>query len=291
MRFEERAADRAAARAYGTEAVIDALTELAAVRENWARFRIEFLDRGIEAGCVPRDPIGGFRVFHTAEAAAAPTGAVSGRIERLRARPLDGRGVPGGSDLDGGSLLSEPARLLAHVHPYLLVTDDDGHLGPRGFAPLDGLAKLPDEVYLEHVVGFVEARRAAALGMSARRAGVEYPVSLGGVLGLLVEGRGAELVGCHGDDTAGALAALLGRAWTDSGHGRLRPNWAGASTLTDRLGNELDPTAEAESALSGPAGAKALRERLRAGGVSLHFEPRPPMSLADGERETVVGHR
>ncbi|MET7305362.1 hypothetical protein ABZS54_42185, partial [Embleya sp. NPDC005575] len=294
--FEERAADRAAARAYGTDAVADALTELAEVRADWARFRDDVLTPGTAAGCVPSDPIAGFLAFRELRAAwvgveAEPQGAMAARVERLLARPLDGRDTPGGADLAGGSLLAEPLRLLAHVHPYLLVTDNDGHLGRHGFAGLDGLVKLPEETFLEHLVGFAGARRAAALGISARRAGVEYPVTLGGVLALLVEGRGAELIARHGEDTAGALAALLGCAWVESGRGRLRPTWAGGGTVTDHLGVELDLIAWAEAALAGSPGARTLRERLTAAGVSTYFEPRPPVSIADGERETVVGHR
>ncbi|MGW1994592.1 hypothetical protein [Embleya sp. NPDC001921] len=293
VRFEERAADQAAARAYGTAAVTDALGELAAVRADWGRFRDDLVTPGIEAGCVPGDPIAGFRAFRAArgDAESTPDAATAARIERLRARPSDGRGTPGGTDLAGGTLLVEPVRLLAHVHPYLLVTDDDGHLGPRGFAALDGMVKLGEEAYLEHVVGFAQARRAAALGISARRAGVEYPVTLGGVLGLLVEGRGDELIARHGEGAADALAALLARAWVESGRGRLRPTWTGSDTVTDHLGAELDLTASAEAALAGSAGAGALRERLAAAGVSTHYEPRPPVSIAAGERETVVGRR
>ncbi|MFE5327672.1 hypothetical protein ACFRCG_14930 [Embleya sp. NPDC056575] len=289
--FEERAADRAAARAYGTEAVVDALTELALARADWRRFRDELLVPGMVAGCVPRDPIAGFRAFRAErdEAGSEPEPALVTRIERLRARPTDGRGTPGGTDLVGGA--SAEPRLLAHVHPYLLATDDDGHLGRRGFAPLDGLVKLSDEAFLGHLLGFGRARRAAALGMSARRAGVEYPVTLGGVLGLLVEGRGDELVARHGEDTAEALAALLECAWVESGRGRIRPCWAGTGTVTDHDGVELDLAAAAEAALAGAAGARALRDRLRAAGVSTYFEPKPPLSIADGERETVVGHR
>ncbi|MFE2873154.1 hypothetical protein [Embleya sp. NPDC059259] len=294
--FEERAADRAAARAYGTDAVADALGELARVRADWARFRDDVLTPGIEAGCVPSDPIAGFLAFRESRAAwgddeAGPEQAIAVRVERLLDRPLDGRDSPGGADLAGGSLLVEPPRLLAHVHPYLLATDDDGHLDRRGFTGLDGLVKLPEEAFLEHLVGFTRARRAAALGISARRAGVEYPVTLGGVLALLVEGRGAELVARHGPDTTGALAALLGGAWVESGRGRLRPTWAGGGTVTDHLGVEPDLIAWADAALAGAPGARALRERLTEAGVSTHFEPRPPVSIADGGRETVVGHR
>ncbi|MFI6583968.1 hypothetical protein [Embleya sp. NPDC050493] len=294
--FEERAADRAAARAYGTDAVADALTELARVRADWDRFRDDVLTPAAEAGCVPSDPIAGFLAFRDLRAAwgeveAGSEGGMADRVERLLARPLDGRGAPGGADLAGGSLLIEPLRLLAHVHPYLLVTDDDGHLGRHGFAALDGLVTLPEEAFLEHLVGFVRARRAAALGISARRAGVEYPVTLGGVLALLVEGRGAELAARHGADTAGALAALLGCAWVESGRGRSRPTWAGSGAVTDHLGVDLDLLGWAEAALAGAPGARALRERLTAAGVSTYFEPRPPVSIAEGERETVVGHR
>ncbi|MGC0420364.1 hypothetical protein [Embleya sp. AB8] len=289
--FEEMAADRAAARAYGTEAVADTLTDLGVVRADWARFRAEILVPGIGAGAVPRDPIAGFGAFRAACGGGDPDASTAARVARLRARPLDGRGVAAGTDLAGGTALAEPVRLLGHVHPYLLATDDDGYLGPRGFAALDGLVKLPEEAFLEHLVGFTLARRAAALGISARRAGVAYPVTLGGVLALLVEGRGEELIAHHGPDTTEALTALLECAWVDSGRGRLRPTWAGTATVTDHGGGDLALPAAAGAALTDPAGAKALRERLRAAGVSTHFEPSPPISIATGQRETVVGHR
>ncbi|MYW05872.1 hypothetical protein GT354_47890, partial [Streptomyces sp. SID3343] len=268
VRFEERAADRAAARAYGTEALIDGLTELAVVRRDWALFRRERLDPGIVAGCVPADPIVGFRAFHAARVDADPdasdTGGLTERIERLRERPLEGREIAGGADADLGTPLRDPVGLLTHVRPYLLVTDDEGHVGPHGFAPLDGLVTLTDELFLGHVVAFAQARHAAALAISARRVGVEYPVTLGGVLALLAEGRGDALVAEHGPDTGIGLTALLGCAWADSGHGRLHAAWDGGITVFDHDGQERDPAAAAETALAGADGAARVRDRLRA---------------------------
>lgn len=306
VRFEERAADRAASRAYGTDAVADALVELAAVRRAWDLFRSERLDPGIAAGCAPRDPVAGFRAFLVESATdddtppqdgASRDGASWGadeladRARRLRARPLVGRGAPAGADVDAdaGALLADPAAVASHVHPYLLATDDDGCVGPLGFAPLRGLVRLPDDVFLAHVVGFLQARRAAALGMAARRAGAAYPVTVGGVLGLLVEGRGEALADAWGDDTAGALADLLAGAWVDAGRGRVRASWSDHVAVVDHLGVDLDLPAAARDALADPVAARTLRERMRAAGVSAHYEPKPPLSIADAERDSVVG--
>ncbi|NUU23626.1 MAG: hypothetical protein HOV68_19290, partial [Streptomycetaceae bacterium] len=127
----------------------------------------------------------------------------------------------------------------------------------------------------------------------------EMPVTLGGVLALLVEGQGARLAREHGTEDTGpdspvvaALTALLGCAWVDAGRAQWKPTWSGRDEVIAHDGTPLGVPELAARAVAGAEGARELRTALAQAGVSLYYEARMPVSFAAAaERETAVGHR
>lgn len=310
--LQARTQDRFASGVYGTDAVADALDALRRVRTAWGWYRRGYVQAGLASGCVPGDPLGDFRALLADPVRAValadlgpgdPPHPLAARAERLRARPLPAKLEPPTSDApDVPFGLDDPRRVVSHLHAYLLATDDDGVAAPGSFEALDGLTPLDRESFLAQVSGYRAAYRAAKLAPAARRVGAELPVTLGGVVGLLVEGQGARLTREYeGADAAPrpdgrtavrALTALLACAWVDAGRARWDAGWSGRDEVTTHDGTRLALDTLAAQALAGPAGGQELRTALGQAGVSLYYEVRMPVSFAAAkERETAVGHR
>lgn len=313
--LQQRTRDRYAAGVYGTDAVADGLDALRRLRTAWQWYRRGYVHAGMASGCLPADPLGDFRALladpvRARDLAELPAGdpphPLAVRADRLRARPLDGKvGLRGGAD--GITLgFDEPRRVAAHLYAYLLACDDDGIAPAGAFAALDRLTALDREAFLRQVSGYRAAYRASRLAPAARHAGAEMPVTLGGVLGLLVEGKGERIAQEHrpsgataaGGDTgpdsptAAALGALLACAWVDAGRARWKTTWSGQDDVTAHDGSPLDLADLAAKALADPGGARTLRTAIRDAGVSSYYEVRMPVSFAAAqERETAVGHR
>ncbi len=207
--LQARVQDRFAARVYGTDSIAEGLDALRRLRTAWGWYRSEYIDAGLVCGCLPADPLGDLRALIADPARAAalaepspagpadPADPLASRAERLRTspRPATARANVSGDDTDRAAVplgLTEPRRVTAHLHAYLVLADAEGFV-PRDLGVLDGLAVLDRDAYLRQVNGYRAAYRAARLAPAARRAGAEMPVTLGGVLALLVEGRGARL--------------------------------------------------------------------------------------------------
>ncbi|HSA50586.1 MAG TPA: hypothetical protein VLH10_10820 [Yinghuangia sp.] len=334
LSLQERVQDRFAAGTYGTEAVADGLDAMRRLRTAWGWYRRGYIDAGLACGCVPADPLGDFKALladpeRIAALAELPAGEpphpLAVRAERLRARPLPAKVSPDGPLAASAPGLDDPRRVAAHLHPYLVVADTHGFASVSAFHVLDGMTALDREAFLRQVNGYRAAYRAARLAPAARRAGAEPPVTLGGVLALLVNGEGARLArefdarpaaadasapeaetARATDDTdrtddasgtgpdspvAAALAALLACAWVDAGRARWKTTWSGRDEVTAHDGTPLDLAGPAARALATRDGARDLRAAIADAGVSLYYEPRVPIFAAAKERETAAGHR
>ncbi|UGQ13897.1 hypothetical protein LO772_10030 [Yinghuangia sp. ASG 101] len=335
--LQARVRDRFAAGVYGTDTIAEGLDALRRLRTAWGWYRRDYVDAGLVCGCLPADPLGDLRALVAepgrAAALAAPpsdTDPLAVRAGRLRARPLPAK-VPLRDDAAATAApgLADPRRVTSHLHAYLVLADAEGFT-PDAFEALDALAVLDRDAYLRQVNGYRAAYRAARLAPAARRAGADMPVTLGGVLALLLEGRGARLAreydaragaadsdaGSAADEpadtgsgtsapgaaddlpgtgatppSAAALAALLACAWVDAGSARWKPTWSGRDEVTALDGTPVDLAGPADRALAGPDGAHALRAALADDGVSLYYEARVPKLAATKERETAAGHR
>ncbi|MDI2128661.1 hypothetical protein [Yinghuangia seranimata] len=320
--LQERVQDRYAANVYGTDAVADGLDALRRVRTAWGWYRRGYLSAGLASGCVSADPLGDFKALladpvRAAALAELPPGEpphpLAARADRLRRRPLDGTLPLRGGEAGIALGLDDPRRVSAHLHAYLIATDDEGLAASGAFEVLDGMTSLDREAFLRQVSGYRAAYRGSRIAPAARQAGAELPVTLGGVLGLLVEGRGETLSREYAnrnahrrpasaatdaggpdavDPAVTALAALLACAWVDSGRARWKLTWSGHDEVTAHDGTPLDLPGLAARALAGPEGARELRTAITSAGVSLYYEAKLPVSFAAAtERETAVGHR
>lgn len=311
LELQERTADRYAAGVYGTDAIADGLDALRRVQVAWGWYRRGYLNAGLATGVLPLDPLGDFKALLADPVRAAaldnladdePPRTLVERAARLRARPLPETVALRGGQQGLALGLDDPRRVVSHLHAYLLATDDEGIAASGAFEMLDGMTSLDREAFLRQVSGYRAAYRASRLAPAARRAGAELPVTLGGVVALLVEGQGAKLAREYADGgtaetgpdspVVSALTALLGCAWVDAGRARWELTWSGHDRVTGYDGVPLDLTDLAARAVAGAQGARELRTALADAGVSLYHEARMPASFhAASERETAVGHR
>lgn len=308
LELQERTADRYAAGVYGTDAIADGIDALRRVRVAWGWYRRGYLSAGLATGVLPLDPLGDFKALLADPVRAAALDALPDdeppltlveRAARLRARPLPETVALRGGQQGLALGLDDPRRVVSHLHAYLLATDDEGIAASGAFEMLDGMTSLDREAFLRQVSGYRAAYRASRLAPAARRAGVELPITLGGIVGLLVEGQGAKLAREYGEGDTGpdspvvnALTALLGCAWVDAGRARWELTWSGHDRATAHDGVPLDLAGLAARAIAGPEGARELRTTLADAGVSMYHEARMPASFhAATEREKAVGHR